>query len=65
MGRQKLTECKVRRIKKLLLEGEMTKTAIGQMYGVTRSQICKINKGMNEPEHRNSRWSDIKPDNNE
>lgn len=62
MGKQKLTECKVRRIKKLLLEGEMTKTAIGKMYGVTRSQICKINKGITEPEHPNARWSEIKID---
>jgi len=61
MGKQKLTETKVRNIKKLLLEGEMTKTAIGEMYGVTRSQICKINKGMTEPEHPNSRWSEVKP----
>ena len=44
MGRQKLTETKVRRIKKLLLEGELTKTAIGEMYGVSRSQVCKIIK---------------------
>lgn len=59
MGRQKLTECKVRRIKKLLLETELTKTAIGRIYGVTRSQICKINKGITEPDHKNARWSDI------
>jgi DNA-directed RNA polymerase specialized sigma subunit len=59
MARQKLTETKVRRIKKLLLEGVLTKTAIGEMYGVTRSQICKINKGMTDPNHKNSRWSDI------
>ena len=60
MGKQKLTECKVRRIKKLLVEGTMTKTAIGEMYGVTRSQVCKINKGMYEPEHPNARWSEVK-----
>jgi DNA-directed RNA polymerase specialized sigma subunit len=60
MGKQKLTPTKVRRIKKLLIEGEMTKTAIGQMFGVTRSQVCKINKGMTEPEHPNSRWSEVK-----
>jgi DNA-directed RNA polymerase specialized sigma subunit len=59
MGRQKLTETKVRRIKKLLLEGELTKTAIGEMYGVSRSQVCKINKGVTEPDHKNARWSDI------
>jgi DNA-directed RNA polymerase specialized sigma subunit len=60
MGKQKLTETKVRRIKKLLLEGEMTKTAIGEMYGVTRSQICKINLGMYDPTHKNARWSEVK-----
>jgi DNA-directed RNA polymerase specialized sigma subunit len=60
MGKQKLTPTKVRRIKKLLVEGEMTKTAIGQMFGVTRSQVCKINKGMTEPEHPNARWSEVK-----
>jgi len=59
MGRQKLTECKVRRIKGLLLEGVMTKTDIGKQFGVGRSQICKINKGMSEPNHKNSRWGDI------
>jgi|688.fasta_scaffold331760_4 hypothetical protein len=60
MGKQKLTPTKVRRIKKLLVEGEMTKTAIGKMFGVTRSQVCKINKGMTEPEHPNARWSEVK-----
>jgi hypothetical protein len=59
MGKQKLTATKVRRIKKLLLEGVLTKTAIGLMYGITRSQICKINKGMTDPNHKNSRWGDI------
>jgi len=59
MARQKLTECKVRRIKQLLKEGEMTKTAIGALYGVTRSHVCKINKSMIDPEHPNSRWAGI------
>jgi DNA-directed RNA polymerase specialized sigma subunit len=59
MARQKLTECKVRRIKQLLREGQMTKTAIGALYGVTRSHVCKINKSMNDPEHPNSRWAGI------
>lgn len=60
MGKQKLTAYKVRKIKKLLLEGILTKTYIGEMFGVGRSQICKINKGITDPTHKNSRWGDIK-----
>jgi hypothetical protein len=60
MGKQKLTKTKVRRIKILLVAGEMTKTAIGKMFGVTRSQICKINLGMSDPTHKNARWSEVK-----
>jgi predicted transcriptional regulator len=60
MGKQKLTDCKVRNIKKLLLEGVMTKTDIGKKFGVGRSQICKINKGMYDPTHKNARWSEVK-----
>jgi DNA-directed RNA polymerase specialized sigma subunit len=59
MGRQKLTECKIRRIKKMLLSGDYTKKQIGDIYGVTPSHICKINKGMKEPNHLHARWSDI------
>jgi hypothetical protein len=60
MGKQKLTACKVRKIKRLLLEGVMTKTDIGKQFRIGRSQVCKINKGMYEPEHPNARWSEIK-----
>jgi hypothetical protein len=60
MGKQKLTACKVRKIKRLLLEGVMTKTDIGKQFGIGRSQVCKINKGMYEPEHPNARWSEVK-----
>jgi hypothetical protein len=59
MARQKLTEAKVRKIKKLLLEGILTKTYIGEMFDVGRSQICKINKGITDPNHKNARWGDI------
>jgi len=59
MARQKLTECKIRRIKKMLLSGDYTKKEIADFYGVTSSHICKINKGMKEPNHSHARWSDI------
>ena len=36
-----------------------TKKEIADFYGVTSSHICKINKGMKEPNHSHSRWSDI------
>jgi hypothetical protein len=60
MGKQKLTAAKVRKIKRLLVEGLMTKTDIGNKFGIGRSQVCKINKGMYEPEHPNARWSEVK-----
>lgn len=60
MGKQKLTAAKVRKIKRLLVEGLMTKTEIGNKFGIGRSQVCKINKGMYEPEHPNARWSEVK-----
>jgi DNA-directed RNA polymerase specialized sigma subunit len=43
----------------MLLSGNYTKKEIGDFYGVTSSHICKINKGMKEPNHSHSRWSDI------
>jgi predicted transcriptional regulator len=59
MGKQKLTECKVVRIKRLLLEGA-THTELGKKFGVSRSEISKIYKGMIDPEHKNARWAEVK-----
>ena len=60
MGKQKLTDCKVRRIKKLLNEGQHTHKSIGLKFGVSRSQISKIWKSIIDPNHKNARWSDVK-----
>lgn len=58
MGKQKLTNCIVVRIKRQLQQG-VTHTELGKKYGVSRSQISKIWKGMNDPNHKNSRWGEV------
>lgn len=59
MGRQKLSETKVRRIKGYLEAGILTHQEIAEMYKVSRSQITKINLGMKNVEDKNGRWNDI------
>jgi Trp operon repressor len=59
MGIVKLTPAKVRNIKKLLLEGNLTQEQIGKKYSVNRCQITKIRIGMENPDSKNARWSHI------
>lgn len=59
MGRQKLSETKVRRIKAHLSAGVLTHQEIAEMYKVSRSLITKINLGMKNVEDKNGRWNDI------
>jgi hypothetical protein len=59
MGRQKLSETKVKRIKAHLTTGILTHKELGEMYKVSRSQITKINLGMKNAEDKNGRWNDI------
>lgn len=65
MGRQKLSETQVRRIKGLLLmtneDGKKTYTheQIAKKYKVKRAAITKINLGMKNPMNPNGRWGDI------
>lgn len=59
MGIIKLTPAKVRNIKKLLLEGKLNQEQIAKKYSVSRPQITKIKKGMEDPNHKNARWVHI------
>ena len=46
-GNAKLTEKEVREIKRLLEQGDMSQTEIGDMFGVICGQISNINTGKN------------------
>jgi hypothetical protein len=57
MGKQKLTAKEVLEIKQALLDGALHKS-LGEIYGVNRATITKINKSLTDPTHPNSRWGD-------
>ena len=59
MGRQKLTIAQVKRIKRLLMEGDYTHQEIGKKFKVSRETISKIHIGMIDPMNKNGRWGDI------
>jgi DNA-binding XRE family transcriptional regulator len=59
MGRQKLTIAQVKRIKRLLMEGDYTHQEIGKKFKVSRETISKIHIGMIDPMNKNARWGDI------
>jgi transposase len=58
MPRPKLDEHRVRVIKRMILIG-YTQEVISEHFGVKRSTITKIKKGMTDPTHKNARWGDI------
>ncbi len=59
MGRQKLTIPQVKKIKRLLMEGDYTHEAIAKKFKVSRPAISKIHIGMIDPMDKNGRWGDI------
>jgi hypothetical protein len=81
MGKQKLTEAIVRNIKKMLLEGELTHKEIAEKVNrsfrtnhrdktkplktISREAITKINLGLKDEMDKNSRWSEVKLDEEE
>jgi len=52
-GQSKLTEAKVAMIKKYLLKDKWTKTRIAKKYGISSTQIKRIERGEN--------WGHVKP----
>ncbi len=52
-GSSKLDEKKVAQIKKLLIKGKKTKKAIAEKYGVSSTQLKRIERGEN--------WSSVEP----